>query len=374
MSNRNYLAVTALYHLMGITAGTLGSLMVLVQRSTGATLSQIGLIVTLFSFGSLAGIALFNKVSTKIAAGKIIPLGFGILALGYFAVIHTNNFAQSMMWSFLLGVGFGVLDLGLAQIVTRSKNTSAVKTNISNAIFGLGGVVGAVVVALFGVHSLGNLFYLIVTVGLVASFLLKDNLWQAQFQSKKRIDFSPKRIVLPTLLATGIYVALELSAASWLPSLIEARENNGEKGAAATALFYGLFTAGRFIGAYLSRWLSAAQLIEGALLLTVIPMAIAVVSDNPSYFLIALTGLSLGPVFANTMTFIVSATPENHGASALLLYASMSGSLVIFPVIGFAIDISEVTIFPIILITLSLLSFTFYRIAFAAKEKIHDEN
>lgn len=367
MSNRNYLGITALYSLMGVTAGTLGSLMVLVQRASGASLSQIGFMVSLFSLGSLIGIALFNSWSSTLAAGKVVPAGFGTLIAGYFIIVNTSNAYISLMSSLILGVGFGVLDLGLAQIVTRSKNNSPVRTNISNAIFGLGGIAGSAFVALFGIQAFKNFTYLILAIGILASYLLSDNSWKSQKASKRIFDFAPRKVVLPSLAATGIYVALELAAASWLPSLVESRNQNGEEGAAATALFYALFTAGRFIGAYLSRKLTAETLIQLSLLLTLPPIAMAIVIDDPSIFLIAFTGLSLGPIFANTMTFLVSATPNNHGASALALYASMTGSLVLFPVIGVVVDSSNVGSFPIILLILLLASTIFYRIAFTAK-------
>lgn len=369
MSNRNYLGVTALYSVMGIIAGTLGSLMVLVQRSTGASLSYIGFIVSLFSLGSLLGIWLFNLSSSKISAGKIVPIGFAILKVGYLIAIHSEILTLSIVGSFLLGIGFGVLDLGLAQIVTRSPNRSAVKTNISNAIFGLGGVVGALEVAAFGIDSLKVLAYLILIVGIGASYLLRDNLWQGQKSSKSRVDFSPAGIVIPILAATGIYVAIELSAASWLPSLMESKNGTGEDGAGATALFYALFTTGRFIGAYFSKRYSAERLIISSLLLTLFPVFFSIFADGISFYLIALTGLTLGPIFANTMALLAAATPDNHGASALLLYASTSGSLFLFPVIGFAVDLGDLRLFPAILLALLTLSIFFYKIAFTAKRK-----
>ena len=154
MSTRNFSAISALYYLMGVTAGLLGSVMVNISQKTDASVASTGLLMSFFNVGALVGIALFNAVSRRFFVNRVISIGSTVMVASLLALTSVGSYSISLVAALLLGIGFGILDLGLVQLMTRTHETSIVRINISNAIFGLGGASGALMIHFFDVQFL----------------------------------------------------------------------------------------------------------------------------------------------------------------------------------------------------------------------------
>ena len=373
MSTRNFSAISALYYLMGVTAGLLGTVMVSISQKTAASVASTGLLMSFFNVGALMGIALFNAVSRKFFVNRIISIGSTLMVLSLLGLTAVESFLISLVAALLLGIGFGILDLGLVQLMTRTKETSIVRINISNAIFGLGGVSGSLAIHLFDVQSLGVIAWVSLVIAIASAIALSDNKWAITHVSQGRTNLQPHGVLIPVLLAIALYVALEISAASWLPTISTLSGNGIKDGALATSLFYLFFTTGRFIGAPIAQRVKAKKMIFGSLLLSLLPLMAALALPDKSFWMVAIMGLTLGPLYANTTSFLASVTPDNPGATAYLLYSAMAGSLLIFPLVGLLLDRESTEIFPIALILLLLLSLTFYAMAAINSKKSRSE-
>ena len=79
MSTRNFSAISALYYLMGVTAGLLGSVMVNISQKTDASVASTGLLMSFFNVGALVGIALFNAVSRRFFVNRVISIGSTVM-------------------------------------------------------------------------------------------------------------------------------------------------------------------------------------------------------------------------------------------------------------------------------------------------------
>ena len=253
MSNRTYISITSLYLSMGLVAGLLGSLIVFVSQNANVNIAASGTVMSLFNIGALLGIAFFNAASKRFYASHIVLIGTIMMTTALYLVSSVHIFALALLLALIVGLGFGVLDLGLAQFMTRSQETSIVRINISNAIFGVGGILGSLYIHFYGVESIGVIALLSVILGLTASLSLLNNTFKLESHRKTSHSFNPKRIIIPILIATAFYVALEISAASWLPSLSSLMDKDVKNGALATSLFYLLFTLGRFVGAPIAK-------------------------------------------------------------------------------------------------------------------------
>ena len=370
MSTRNFSAISALYYLMGVTAGLLGTVMVSISQKTAASVASTGLLMSFFNVGALMGIALFNAVSKKFFVNRIISIGSTLMVLSLLGLTAVESFLISLVAALLLGIGFGILDLGLVQLMTRTKETSIVRINISNAIFGLGGVSGSLAIHLFDVQSLGVIAWVSLVIAIASAIALSDNKWAITHVSQGRTNLQPHGVLIPVLLAIALYVALEISAASWLPTISTLSGNGIKDGALATSLFYLFFTTGRFIGAPIAQRVKAKKMIFGSLLLSLLPLMVAMALPDKTFWMVAIMGLTLGPLYANTTSFLASVTPDNPGATAYLLYSAMAGSLLIFPLVGLLLDRESTEIFPIALILLLLLSLTFYAMAAFNSKKV----
>lgn len=348
---------------MGVTAGLLGSVMVNISQKTEASVASTGLLMSFFNVGALMGIALFNAVSKRFFVNRIIAFGSTLMAVSLLGLTVVGSYSISLVAALLLGIGFGILDLGLVQLMTRTQETSIMRINISSAVFGLGGVSGSLAIHFFDVQSLSVIACASLVIAIASAISLNENKWQLTHISKKRTNLKPHGVIIPILLAIALYVALEISAASWLPTISTLTGNGVKDGALATSLFYLFFTTGRFIGAPIARRIKSEKMIFGSLLLSIIPLGIALFLPGMTFWMVAIMGLTLGPLYANTTGFLASITPDNPGATAYLLYSAMAGSLLLFPMVGLLIDRESTEIFPIALIILLLLSLVFYAMA-----------
>lgn len=363
MSTRNFSAISALYYLMGVTAGLLGSVMVNISQKTDASVASTGLLMSFFNVGALVGIALFNAVSRRFFVNRVISIGSTVMVASLLELTSVGSYSISLVAALLLGIGFGILDLGLVQLMTRTHETSIVRINISNAIFGLGGVSGALMIHFFDVQFLATIAWISLLIAIASAISLSDNKWVITHTSQKQTTLKPHGVLIPIFIAIALYVALEISAASWLPTISTLSGNGIKDGALATSLFYLFFTTGRFIGAPIARRVRAKKMIFGSLLLSIIPLVAALAQPDKTFWLVAITGLTLGPLYANTTGFLASVTPDNPGATTYLLYSAMAGSLLLFPLVGLILDRDSTELFPLALLALLLLSLTSYSIA-----------
>lgn len=374
MSNRNYISITSLYLSMGLVAGLLGSLIVIVSQNSRVNLAASGTVMSLFNVGALLGIAFFNVASKRFYASHIVLIGTIMMTFSLFLVSNIHLFALALLLALLIGLGFGILDLGLAQLMTRSQETSIVRINISNAIFGVGGILGSLNIHFFGIESIGVIALISIVLGITASLTLLNNTFKLESHRKTIHSFDPKKIIIPVLFATAFYVALEISAASWLPSLSSLMDKDVRDGALATSLFYLLFTLGRFVAAPIAKKLSAAQMVMNSLYLTLIPLGAAFAVPQYSFWFVAMTGFTLGPIFANTTSLLAKLTPDNPAATTYLLYSAMAGSLLIFPLIGYLINENSYGIFVKALLSLLILCIVFFRLTLNNSQKVsHSE-
>ena len=155
---------------------------------------------------------------------------------------------------------------------------------------------------------------------------------------------------------TPFYVGLEVSAGSWLPTLMQERTGSLETGAITGALFYLMFTIGRIVATPLSHKLSAETLLLGSVSLAFPVVLIAIFFDEISPFAIAAMGLLIGPVFAAASDWIAVRTPGDPLATTLLMLAAMSGALVLPPAAGFILQSQGASVLPIILAPILLVS------------------
>jgi fucose permease len=158
------------------------------------------------------------------------------------------------------------------------------------------------------------------------------------------------------VVGIAFYVGLEVSAGSWLPTLMQERTGSLETGAITGALFYLMFTIGRIVATPLSHKVSAEALILGSVTLAFPVVLVAMLFSQISPFAIALMGLLIGPVFAAASDWIAVRTPGDPLATTLLMLAAMSGALVIPPAAGFILQNQGASVLPFILAPILLVS------------------
>jgi fucose permease len=356
VSQKSYIGASAIFASLGLTSGGWGPVLPWLAEKHDLEIGTVGITLFALNAGALSGILLTQILVKKKTLLWFIRLGIISFAIGFTGIVLSPEFSGVLLSALFAGFGFGVLDVGLIQAITRSDNRSSVKINFANAVFGIGAILGPLLVAILTAQYLPGIMISTVVIAAFALLLLSGLNWKVEVSAE--IKPVARNIPMLSVFVVGIafYVGLEVSAGSWLPTLMQERTGSLETGAITGALFYLMFTIGRIVATPLSHKVSAEALILGSVTLAFPVVLVAMLFSQISPFAIALMGLLIGPVFAAASDWIAVRTPGDPLATTLLMLAAMSGALVIPPAAGFILQNQGASVLPFILAPILLVS------------------
>jgi MFS transporter, FHS family, glucose/mannose:H+ symporter len=356
VSVKSYVGASAIFGALGLTSGGWGPVLPWLAAKHGIQIGTVGTTLFFLNIGAIAGILLAQSLVKHRSILWFIRIGIVSFALGFTGIVLSADFKYVLLSAVFAGFGFGILDVGLIQAITRSDNKSSVKINFSNAIFGVGAIVGPLLVAIFTAKYLPTIMITTVVIAALALVLVSGLNWKVEViaESKKTVRNKPMLAIFITGIA--FYVGLEVSAGSWLPTLMQERSGSLESGAISGALFYLMFTIGRIVATPLSRKVEAETLLLGSVGLAFPVVLVAIIFTPIAPFAIAIMGLLIGPVFAAASEWIALRTPGDPLATTLLLLAAMLGALILPPAAGFVLQRFGAEVLPILLAPILLVS------------------
>jgi len=356
VSQKSYLGASAIFASLGLTSGGWGPVLPWLADKHGLEIGTVGITLFVLNAGALSGILLTQYLAKHKTILWFIRIGIITFAFGFTGIVLGPQFSYVLIAAFFAGFGFGVLDVGLIQAITRSDNRSSVKINFANAVFGIGAILGPLLVAVLTAQYLPGIMISTVIIAALALLLLSGLNWKIEVHGQQEQVVRDKPMLTIFVIGIAFYVGLEVSAGSWLPTLMQERTGSLETGAITGALFYLMFTIGRIVATPLSHKLSAETLLLGSVSLAFPVVLIAIFFDEISPFAIAVMGLLIGPVFAAASDWIAVRTPGDPLATTLLMLAAMSGALVLPPAAGFILQSQGASVLPIILAPILLIS------------------
>ena len=356
VSQKSFMGASAIFASLGLTSGGWGPVLPWLADKHDLTIGTVGTTLFFLNAGALSGILLTQYLVRRKTIYWFIRLGIIAFAIGFCGIVLSTEFSMVLASAIFAGFGFGVLDVGLIQAITRSDNRTSVKINFANAIFGVGAVLGPLLVAVLTAQYLPMIMISTVAVAAISLLLVSGLDWKVETIRSDTPVVRNKSMLTIFFIGIAFYVGLEVSAGSWLPTLMQERTGSLETGAITGALFYLMFTLGRIIATPLSHRLSAEALLIGSVSLAfpVIVVAIAVTEIAP--FAIAVMGLLIGPVFAAASDWIAARTPGDPLATTLLMLAAMTGALILPPAAGFVLQSQGTQVLPVLLAPLLLVS------------------
>ncbi|MCH5670262.1 MFS transporter [Streptomyces sp. CME 23] len=120
----------------------------------GLSPAGAGLGLSLHFTGGVAGVLAFNAIHSRISNRTLLAASYGLMALGAAGFALAPGWPLALAAAFLAGLGFGGIDYGLNQLFAVGfGNRSTAMLNVLNAHFGIGAVLGPVVVAWLGRDS-----------------------------------------------------------------------------------------------------------------------------------------------------------------------------------------------------------------------------
>jgi fucose permease len=325
--------LTGVFILTGATASLFGPLLVTFSHHFSISLPKAGEVLSVFFLGALIGVlpgwwGLKHTTGRRVLTLSLITVAAGTLCSG---LVH--SWIVFLASIFLLGLGFGSLDMSLNVLLSRTAAEGrAHRLSFVNAGYGLGAVICPLLLVLAHPRNFPGVF---VGISLVALALTTFNggvhappLKAESLQSQISAQKSQRWPILLTFVAAYVfYVAMETSASGWMSSQLQRGGYSTSLGSFITAAFWMGMTIGRSLGGPLHRIFNDRKLILGGLSLAIIA-DLSATSDHVALVTYPLLGLILASVFPMGLMWYTRLLPHDSDGITLILFAMMAGGVI----------------------------------------------
>jgi MFS transporter, FHS family, glucose/mannose:H+ symporter len=260
----------------------------------------------------------------------VLLFGTGLLIAGCCGVALAPIWVVALLAALVLGLGFGCLVLSLNTLFSSGfGEKSTAMTNVLNAIFGLGAILGPLVVSAFPRDS-RTPFGLVAAATLVLLPLFWKMKTTEVAQRFKKLEMSWLFAVF--VLMFFVYVGAEVSAANLEPRHLKEALGYSEQSAAQwNALYWGGMTASRLLVAPIALRVSAPNIVVGSAVLALLGLGMTFVPALVPYGYVV-AGLGFGPIFPTGFVWLSSSLPSSVTAASLVVAAANFGAVLVPPI------------------------------------------
>ncbi|MEU3339599.1 MFS transporter [Streptomyces sp. NPDC002144] len=389
--------------LIGMLQALYGPAVPGLRAEFGLSPAGAGLGLSLHFTGGVAGVLAFNAIHSRISNRALLAASYGLMALGAAGFALAPGWPPALAAAFLAGLGFGGIDYGLNQLFAVGfGDRSTAMLNVLNAHFGIGAVLGPVVVAWLGRDAYPYAFgacavlaALLVVAGssgvrtpvtgtepvtrtraTVAEAVTRTRATAAESSPRipvtdtEPVHGTPEtyaepvpakgrlgllRILLGFLALYVLNVAVEAGVGGWEPTHLETVGYGATVAASATSVYWLMMTAGRFLVVPVALRHSPERILTVcAAGMTVCLLLAPAKGLAPVAY--AGVGLFIAPVFPTGLPWLNRALPQARRAGAWVIAASMAGGVAAPPLLGVGIETWGIHAVPWLLTALSAAS------------------
>jgi MFS transporter, FHS family, glucose/mannose:H+ symporter len=331
-------AVAATLLLMGVLAAAYGPLLEHLVRRFDISLPVAGGVFSAHFAGALIGVFASMWAMERISGRMAIWMGLGCLVIGCAGVALAPTWPAFLACVFVVGLGFGSLDLGLNQLVAHSEGPrrSAV-LNALNSAFGFGSVAGPILVSRLGQDHLAALY--------AGAAVLAVALIPAAAGIHGRLPVAPRAanhrrgagvLVGIFVVAFIFYVGVETGVGGWMPSHLESVGIQSLEAASLTSGFWLATAVGRLMAALIPDRVPPSVVVISGCAIASMALLLAL-SGRAAPFAYILTGLAIAPIFPTALAWLAKLRPGDSRSTSWMFPATMVGGGLIPPAIGVAI-------------------------------------
>jgi MFS transporter, FHS family, glucose/mannose:H+ symporter len=341
-------AIAAIFFLMGILGSAYGPLLEQLARRFDVSLAVAGEVLTVHFSGALVGVLVSMRVLQRVSSRTFMLGAITCLGVGCASVALAPSWPAFLASVFVLGIGWGALDIGCNQLVAHSEGVR--RTAILNALngtFAVGAVAGPILVSTVGRTHLTLLYGGAAVVALA--------LWPLVSGISGRLPFMPSRTADSSVFLLGVfmvafalYVGMEAGIGGWMPSHLESVGLQSVAAATLTSGFWLALAVGRLLAA-----LVPAHVPEGAIVITgsavaaVALLSALIPGAAPAAYIVA--GLAIAPIFPTGIVWLAKLKPGDARVTSWLFPASMVGGAIIPGGIGALIARFGIGVAPAVL-------------------------
>lgn len=348
--------------MMGVLGAAYGPLLEHLSRRFDVSLAVAGGVLSTHFAGALVGVLVSVRALQRVSSRTFMLSALGCLGLGCAAVALAPSWVMFLASVFVIGVGWGALDLGCNQLVAHSAGARRTATlNALNSTFSIGAVAGPILITTVGRTHLAFLYggAAVVTLALVP--LVAGISGRLPFTSQRTADGS-RALLAIFMIAFALYVGIEAGTGGWMPSHLESIGFQSVAAATLTSGFWLALAAGRLLAALIpARVPERVIVIAGsgvgavALLAALIPVA------APIAYVVA--GLAIAPIFPTGIVWLAKLRPGDSHATSWLFPAAMLGGAVIPGGVGAVIARFGIGVAPAVLAIVAVGSLVAFSVA-----------
>jgi len=331
-------AIAAAFLLMGVLAAAYGPLLEHLVRRFGISLPEAGSVVSAHFAGALVGVFVSMWAMERVSGRIAVWAALGCLAVGCAGVALAPSWPAFLAGVFVVGLGFGGLDLGLNQLVAHSEGPrrSAV-LNALNSAYGFGSVAGPILISRLSQDHLTALYasaaaLAVVLIPAVAG--IRGQLPVIPRTSKHQKG--PGVLVAIFLVAFVFYVGVETGVGGWMPSHLESVGLPSLEAASITSGFWLAMAVGRLLAALIPDSVPPPMIVISGSAIAAIALLVAL-SGRAAPIAYVVSGFAIAPVFPTALVWLAKLRPGDSRATSWMFPATMVGGGAIPPAIGIAI-------------------------------------
>ena len=334
---------TATFVLFGATSSLFGPLLISFSRRFDLSLPSAGTVLSVFFVGALLGVPL-GWLGVKRYRGNVVLSAMMILmAVGAFGASLSSHWISFLVSVFVIGLSFGGVDFSLNTLLMRTAIAHrAHRLSLANAGYGVGSVVGPVLIILVRPHNFPLLFAGLASTAVFLSLFNRGISAPPLHLASRRRELaamkSQRRPILVTFIAAYIlYVAAETSSAGWIAPQLHRLGYSQSVASVVTAGFWAGLAIGRVVGGPLSKRLSDKILVLAGLGLAIALSATAV-STTAAPYAYPILGLVVASVYPMGLIWYTVLCPHDSDGLALLIFFMMAGGVIGPGVESFAVS------------------------------------
>ncbi len=351
------------YFVFAILLNSVGIVILQVQNSYGVSESSAALLEAFKDLSIAVTSFLVASFIARIGYKRAMLLALGFISLACLAMPSLPSFWVTKLMFAAIGVGFALVKVSVFAslgLVTDSPKEHVSLMNFLEAFFMVGVLSGYFIFSAFvddadpGALSWLNVYYVLSILALSAfALLFFTPLDESSLKTDQSVSFftefsdmlrlSIKPLVLVFIICAFLYVLIEQSIMTWLPTFNSRVLNLSTSLSIQMTSILALSTAlGRFTAAFVFRrldWfkvLIVCLLCAAALVTVTLPLAGLVQDENLvtswsraplAAFMFPVIGLCIAPIYPAINSVILTSLPKRQ-------HAPMAGLIVVFSALG----------------------------------------
>jgi fucose permease len=351
---------TATLLLFGATSSLFGPLLISFSHRFHLSLPTAGTVLSVYFVGALLGVPLGYIGVKRFRGNTMLSMLMILMGVGAIGAAVSKNWAEFLVGVFVMGLSFGGVDFSLNTLLVRTESEHrGHRLSLANAGYGVGAVVGPVLIILARPNNFPLLFGAVALVAVILSSFNRGIVappMQAGAHHRDSLVAKGRRrsILLTFIVAYILYVAIETSTAGWIAPQLHRVGYSQSLASVVTAGFWGGLAVGRLVGGPLAQRWSDQALVLGGLALAVI-LSLAAFFDAAAPFTYPVLGLLIASVYPMGLIWYTKLCPGDGDGLASLILCMMAGGIIGPAIESLMVSLTGIHAVPVVIAIFSLL-------------------